>query len=85
MFEEIFLSNANQPLTFIQCKTAFHAKIGDQFTQDLEYDLEEFFTQADNKHNWKLSKEEVLRFISESLEQGRFLNLFSIEEAEDVN
>ena len=60
LFEEIFLSNSSQPLTFIQCKTAFHAKLGDNFTQDLEFDLEEFFTQADNNEDQILSKEEVL-------------------------
>ena len=47
LFEEIFQSNNNQPLTLDQCKTAFREKFGANFTQDLESDLQEFFSQAD--------------------------------------
>ena len=85
LFEEIFLSNANQPLSFIQCKTAFHAKLGDRFTQDIEDELEEFFTQAGDDVNRQISKEEVLRFICASIESNRFLNLFNIDESEELS
>ena len=34
--------------------------LGDNFTHDLEFDLEEFFTQADSNDDQIVSKEEVL-------------------------
>ena len=51
LFEELFLSNDNQPLTLTQCKEAFRVKFGTNFTQDLESDLEEFFSQADSNND----------------------------------
>ena len=51
LFKEIFLSNDNQPLTLDQCKKAILAKFGVNFTQELESDLEEFFSQADDNND----------------------------------
>ena len=47
VFEEVFITNCGQDLSLIQVKSAFEAKLGESYTEDLEHDLEGFFYGAD--------------------------------------
>ena len=82
VFEEVFVSNCGNPLSLEQVKTAFQMKLGDSCTEDLENDLESFFYGADENNDGSLDKAEIRNFILQSLQRGRFQQLFEAEDME---
>ena len=82
VFEEVFASNCGNPLSLEQVKTAFQMKLGDSCTEELENDLERFFYGADENNDGSLDKTEIRNFILESLQRGRFQQLFEAEDME---
>ena len=80
VFKEAFLSSPGG-LNLEACQHALHSLLDGQVSAELKSDVEEFFYQADDNNDGKLSRAEILTFIQKSLERGRFQRLFEAEDA----